>query len=474
MSNQRASGLRNSQPLGNVSFDKHKIRLSVSLYHNGEKIDMTPHILQVKTHMGIGEASGRFTLLLTFKKRWERYVTPMDYVEISFSRFLTDPPTMMRGFVGNIRRTRIMDSSGKLHRAYTINGENFGKIWSNYYIEYLVQEIGQTRTGTDIDPSTDSLMANMLSENYGIMRSIPASGNIQNADLVRGFLDAMLNPYIDVLRSNNPHIPRLNSYINVLSDYAIINGPLIQGINNQTVYDVLNQFGNRPWCEYFIDDYSDGPLLMYRNTPFKDENGFYPISESEPKSEYDMIVDIDDTHIIEEDVGTSDNEVYSYFFTYPTVAMYAQVDPRAMILGDTAFSIEQESDTVAIYNPHVDLNNMSRFGFKPLMIASNSIPFESSGDLSQSSIQLAQNMNIWLVKSLAWSQNMLNGTIKLKGNEHLRIGRYVRQHSTGEEYYIESVDHDISLSQVGSTGNDGSYHFETTIGVTRGRVFTEG
>lgn len=464
--------LSNSQPLNNVSFDRHKIKFSVFLYHNGDKYDMSPHILQVKTHMAMGEASGRFTLLLNFKKRWDKLIHAMDYVEISFSRYLAEAPIMMRGFVGNIRRTRLIDGSGKLHRAFTVNGENFGKIWSNYYIEYLVQQIGQQLQGLDVNATmfNPQLLANMLTENYGILSSDAYGGSIGTGDLIQGFLDKMLNPYLDVLKQTNPMIPNLIPQINVLHDYQIVNGSLIQQVQEQSVFQVLGQFGNRPWCEYYIDDFSNGPVLFFRNTPFKDEKGDLIFPESNPTSEYYSHPEINDTHVIEEDVGKSDNEVYSYFFTYPAVSPFAQVDARAAILGNTDLTIEQESDTSNISNPHVELENLYRYGFKSLTIPSNSIPLEASDtDLSMSTLIVAQKMNRWLTKAFRWSADMKNGTMKVKGNEHLRIGRYFTQTSTQEEYYIESVDHEITISQIGSTGNDSSYRFETTIGVTRGR-----
>jgi hypothetical protein len=467
--------LPNSGSLSNAKFDVHTFNLKVMLYHNGTPYDLTPDLLQVKTHMAIGEASGKFTLLLSFRKRWDRLVSAMDYVEISFSRYLKTPPVMMRGLVGNLRRTRVADSSGKIHRAITINGENFGKIWSNYYIEYLVQEIGQQLVGTDIASSaTNNLLAVMLQENYGIMSASLDSGNITNANLVQGLIDKMLNPYIDVLRQVNPQMPNIVPMISVNDLYQIANGSIIQsnGFTDQTVYDVFTQFGNRPWCEYFVDDYSNGPILFYRDAPYKDEKGSLVLNSSNPsvgkQKRYYMHPEIDDTQIMEEDVGISDNEVYSYFFTYPAISMLAQTDPRAVILGMQSLTLEQESDTENIFNPHVELDNLYRFGFKSLMIGSNSIPIESE-EISQSAINLSGAMNTWLVKSFKWTHKMKNGTIRLKGNEHLRIGRYVTQKSTKEEYYIETVDHEITISQTGSVGNDNVYRFDTTIGVTRGR-----
>lgn len=472
--------LTNSRPLRNSSFSKHRIKLKIIAYHNGEKYDLTSHVLQVKTHMAIGEPTGRFTVLLTFKKRWDNLLFPMDYIEISFSRYLNEPPVMMRGFIGNVRRTRLIDNSGKIHRAVTINGENFGKIWNNYKIEYLVQEIGQRLQGNDISLSLTytPLIQNMLTENYGIASTINPSGSIKNIDFINEIRQKMINAYIEVLQQINPQIPSVNYAANINNSYQITNSTLVQSVENISVYELIKQFGNTPWCEYFIDDYTSGPTLFYRNTPFKTEDGKLIDEESNPQTasalaEYFDHPEISDADVIEEDVGTSDNEIYSYFFTYPALAYNMQVDPRAEILGTQALTFEQEADTQILYNPHVDLENLYRFGFRPLIIATNSIPLEAetedSKKLTDESIAQALEMNSWLIKAFVWTAKMKNGTMKVKGNEHLRIGRYVTQTSTNEEYYIESVDHEITFSQVGSLGNDQVYSFETTIGVTRGR-----
>jgi hypothetical protein len=315
---------------------------------------------------------------------------------------------------------------------------------------------------------------NMLLENYGIAQGDPDTGNISLPDLMLGLRDKMLNPYIQVLQQINPQIPLLKSAIAMQSSYKITNGPIIQSVMNQTVYDVINQYGNRPFCEYYIDDFTSGPTIFFRDAPFKSENGKLNFSGSNPQSNkalapyFDHPM-IDDTDVIEEDVGTSDNESYSYFFTYPANAMYAQTDPRASILGMQIMTAEQESDTSIISNPHVDLENMYRFGFKSLMIPSNAIPVIPDSDIPVDLMLQAQTMNEWLVRSFVWSHKMLNGTMRVKGNEHLRIGRYVTQKSTSEEYYIESVDHEITIAQPGSLGNDSSYRFDSTIGLTRGR-----
>lgn len=463
---QKSPGvLFNAGSLSNARFDQHKIKIKVTIYHNSEVHDVTPYIMQLKTHMGLGEASGRFTLLLTFQKRWDKLIHQQDYVEIQFSRYLPDPPVMMRALVSNVRRTRMMDDSGKLHRAITINGENYGKLWKNYQINYLVSQPGQTNPeGIDTDPAI-GLMFPQLTENYGIGAE-NISGPVAPADLMKGVTDKMVNAQIRAMQQVNPQMPFLKLIPTVLPDYKI-NWLQIQQVQG-TAFSLVQQFGNAPWCEWIIDDFTDGPIFFYRNTPFKNKDGQLSLAESLPDKDYFLHPEISDIDIIEEDIGRSDNEVYSYFFTYPSTFLIDQTAFKAYaIRAQNIDSIAAESNKEKITNPHVELDNLYRYGFQMLQLGSPAI----QTDRFDAGLMLSLKMNKWLVDSFNWAPAMLNGTMRMKGNEHMRIGRYFSNTSTQEEYYIESVDHDIVIGQIDSNGNDNVYSFQTTVGVTRGRYY---
>lgn len=455
--------LFNAGTLSNASFDRYTLKLKVTLYHNGVPYDLTPYIMQLKTHMSLSEPSGKFTMMLTFQKRWDEFIQPQDYVEIQFSRYLASPPIMMRGLVSNIRRTRIMSESGKLHRAITVNGENYGKLWRQYQINYQVNLPGQTnQNGIDTDPAV-GLMFPQLTYNYGIGTPNDVS-DIKPTDLMQGITDKMLNAQVRAMQKVNPQMPLLNLLPSVLFDYSL-NYLQIQQVQG-SIYSLIQQYGNAPWCEWFIDDFSDGPVFFYRNTPFKRRDGQLSFPESLPDQSYFIHPEISDIDIIEEDTGHSDREAYSYFFTYPTTYLVEQAAWKAKIIADQNIkSIEDEANTTNISNPHVDLDNLYRYGFQKIEIGSPAI--SARDDFN--ALNLSLKMNRWLVDSFVWAPMMLNGTIRMKGNEHMRIGRYFTNISTNEEYYIESVDHDIVIGQVDSDGGDNVFSFQTTLGVTRGR-----
>lgn len=444
------------------SFDRYTIKLKVTVYHNGTPYDLTPYIIQLKTHIALGEPSGRFTMLLSFQQRWDNLIQPQDYVVIQFGRYSPTPPVIMRGFVSNVRRTRMADNSGKVIRAVMINGENFGKLWREYQIQYLVNQPGMNGSGgMDTNPAI-GLMYPLLSENFGIGNP-NNPGYLHPGTLMQEITDKMLNAQIKALQQVNPQIPLLVCKANVLSDYGINFFQLnqVQG----TAYSLIQQFANAPWCEFFIDDFSDAPIFFYRNTPFKKQDGSLIWSESTPDYNYFGHLYISDKDVIEEDVGHSDNEVYSYFFTYPNVFMLQQYNWKAWVIGQQHLTPQSESDENNISNPHVEMQNLYQFGFQMLQIGSNAIP-ATDGD---NGFALALKMNQWLVNAFKWGAYMLNGTLRIKGNENMRIGNYVTNTSVNEEYYIESVDHEINITQTGSLGNDNVYGFQTTLGVTRGR-----
>ncbi|KIL42083.1 hypothetical protein SD70_02550 [Gordoniibacillus kamchatkensis] len=455
--------LFNAGTLSNVRTDQYTIKLKVTIYHNGTAYDVTPYIMQLRTHMGLGEPAGRFSLLLSFQKRWDKFVQAQDYVEIQYARYLKVPPVMMRALVSNVRRTRIMDESGKLHRVITINGENYGKLWKQYDINYLVSLPGQTNLGgVDTDPAA-GLMFPMLTENYGIGAQ-DIGGPVAPGDLMQGITDKMLNAQVRVMQQINPQMPLLKCIPTVLPEYQI-NWLQIQQVQGKA-FSLVQQFGNAPWCEWIIDDFTDGAVFFYRNTPFKGEDGQYIFPESEPDKDYFLYPVISDIDIIEEDVGKSDGETYSYFFTYPSTYLIDQFAFKAQAIASEGIdSLAEEADPTTITNPHVVLDHLYRYGFQKLELGS---PCIQTNDFD-TGLALTLKLNRWLVKAFNWTPFMYNGTIRMKGNEHMRIGRYFLNTSTNEEYYIESVDHVITIGQTDSIGNDNVYNFQTTVGVTRGR-----
>lgn len=456
---------------------QYRPQLKVYAWHGNTRYDLTPYVMQATTHRALGEPMGNFALLLTFKKRWDVTLTPMDYVEIYMGRFSKTPIIQMRGFISNVRRTRVMDQTGKWRRTITINGNDYGKLLKQYQIYYMANIPGQVLQGTDTDPA-QGLLAPLLTENMGIFTD-SITGLVPLQKFISEVIKVTLKPWIDSLRKTCNAIPQLIVSTNVKSDYAL-NWMSLQSLQG-ALDGVIDQYANAPWCEWFFIDAPDGPKLIHRDTPFKDRKGKYIYASSALNEKYWTTNWIDDSSIKEEDIGKSDAEVYDYFFTYPSLfpdgdIAYKYALIEAGELGDSSNpSFAKESDINYPTNPKVLRDFIYKYGLKILEVGSPALPIIDAVGTSISdplSMKLSIVMNMWLVKAFEWAADMHNGTLKVMGNENLVIGKYLYSRGVQEEYYVESVDQVFAAGQPNSQGNDGVFSFESTLGVTRGRYTT--
>lgn len=451
---------------------QYRPRLSVVAWHGKTRYDLTPYVMQGTTHKALGETEGQWAVLLTFEKRWDKILSNMDYVEIKMSRFNPEPIIIMRGFISNRRRTRVMDQGGNWHRAITINGNDYGKLIAQYEIYYMANIPGQQLTGTDVDPA-QGLLAPLLSENLGAYKG-NVDGTIPLKDFIPKLAKHTLTPWIQALQKTTPSIPDLVVSVNVLDDY-VINWLTLQSMQGG-LDGVFQEFVNAPWCEFMVIDAPDAPKIIHRNAPFKDNAGKFVFHESALDPRYWGDTVIYDWMVAEEDIGSTDSETYDYFFTYPSLFTagdlpykYAAIATGEFGNGNDQQKYQQESNLGVPTNPKVIADYIYRYGLKIMEVASPAIPVLDTGEADPMSVQLSIKMNMWLARVYQWAPDMLNGTIRMMGNEYVGIGKYIFNADQKEEYYTESVDHTFTQTQAGSRGNDQVFDFSTSVGVTRGR-----
>lgn len=456
-------------------------RCSVLAWHGSTQYDITPYCLQVTTHKALGETQGQFAILVQFRqdKRWDKLLAVMDYVEIRMTRFAKTPKIRMRGFISNIRRTRVIDDSGSIRRTITINGNDYGKLIANYQIYYAADVPGQNTVGSDVDPA-QMLMLPLLSENMGLFGN-GTSETIPLSQLIPEFIDGgagdgPISTWIGAMQTTTPAIPNLGVVVSV-SDLYQLNWISLQSLQGG-LDQVISQFSNSPWCEWFICDVDSGPLIIHRDTPFKDQNGNYVLGTSALPSTW--TVSITDEDIIEDDIGTSDSEAYNYFFTYPSLFPQGDLAYKFAIINQTqefgtgsaqSQQATEESLTIAT-NPKILRASIYRYGLQIMEQASPAIPIiatDSDASVDPMSAQLSIVMNGWLFQTFGWAPQMLNGTLQLKGNENIIIGQYLTNTDMGEEYYVEAVDDTFTISQIGSMGDDDIFTYTQQVQVTRGR-----
>lgn len=450
-------------------------KLSVIAWHGATVYDLTPYILQVNTHKSLAEPMGQWSLLLTMEKSWHRILSNMDYVEIKMSR-TGDPKFIMRGFVTNKRRTKVIDRSGKIRRTITINGNDYGKLVQKYEVYYVANIPGQLTPSSDVNPGPQ-ITGTEAQTNLGILPNMSDAVTPLNK-LIPSIIESTITPWIKAMQAETPNIPLLRPLVQVLDDYAL-SWITLQSMSG-SIASVIDQYANLPWCEWFVFDAQDGPIIMHRNTPFKDKNGKYIFAESALGTEWWPSVTIINEDIIEDDMGSSDAETYDYFFTYPSLFTQGDLEYKAAITsggdmfgnGTDAEKTANEGDDSFPSNPKFNKAYIYRYGLQIMSKSSPAIPVLNFG-VDSLQVQLSVKMNMWLYKAYGWAPDMLNGTLRLKGDPSITIGRYLFNQDSLEESYIESVDNIFSVSQLDSKGNDSTFYYETTVGVTRGRYATD-
>jgi hypothetical protein len=239
-----------------------------------------------------------------------------------------------------------------------------------------------------------------------------------------------------------------------------------------SVSNIISEYSNSPWCEWFVYDTPAEPKVIHRNTPFKSATGAYIFSASELGSDFSTIT-IPDDAIMQFDVGRTDSEVANYFFTYPTMFTGGDLAYKYDVINLTKeFSnngLGAEENLYTPTNPKVLKPQVDRYGMRIMDSGAAAIPVVVN-KTDPKGVKLSVKLNMWNVFAFGWAEDMYNGTVQMRGDENVTIGRYAFLKDEGIEGYIQSVEQVFTVSQPGSKGNDNTFSFLTTLGITRGRV----
>jgi hypothetical protein len=413
-------------------------------------IDLTPFFGEggsVRTSKSVRDPAGGFALTFgdqpfigeyagkqTFESLYG-LVEPMDYIEIRFRHNPSasagaQPPIIMRGFVSAVNRVEAMGSDGKPQRAVTVTGQDFGKIWQMMQILYLPGFV----VGEDI------LSNFKLFERFGgVVDVLPA------AQFVAQIFKQVINPFLATLAPPNSIVP---SAIEAFQYLAVAHGVCsFQGAQNQegSIYNILKTYGDvGTWNELYLQDEEDGVHCVYRPIPTMDLNGDL-IQQDAPSPQY---VDISDVDVVSLNVSRTDASVANYYWVRA---------PRFDLV-DSIYSQQfalQGSDPESVLQTTYPNTLVSLYGLRPMLMDS-----QMGGDevTSMGGGQLAPQQNVRNADMCDWindrrqimaAQNQDNilyesGSMRVRGNEGVRAGMYVRLHrgTFVATYYVVSVAHD--------------------------------
>lgn len=419
-------------------------------------VDLTPYIGEsggVQISKSVREPAGGFSL--TFADRINAdasdtvygLIEPMDIIEFrmagdAYAQPLAAPsggtprnlPIMMRGLVSEVRRVESMSSSGQPQRSVVVSGQDYGKIW----------QILQIVNSPFVDPDANLITSFPFFARFGV------SMQTQNAEtFVKEVFEKIINPYIAKMatKSGGASSPLLSINTGGIQVADGVVSPFgIGSWQGGTIYSLLQQNCDvGPWNELFIEDREDGPYVVYRPNPFMTADGKEYITP--------VIVEPDFVPITREDivsitVSRSDSNVANYFWVQ---------SPRfALNADDTLRLMSFKADPAEVYMQGYGNNDPDLYGFRRLEEATQQGGRNESNGGNGTQDGAAREIGV--ANTIAWmnlrrrqlrDQNKDNvvleaGVMRLKGNEKIRAGVYLRlEHGNmTSDYYVVSVTHD--------------------------------
>jgi hypothetical protein len=403
--------------------------------------DLTPFLSEggaVKVVKGIGEPAGAFTIAFAdqpdpsiLDSLYAR-IEPMDMIEIRGSR---EPhktagqplPLLMRGFVSSVRRSEAIGAEGTPQRFVTVMGQDSGKL-------FLIQRL-----------FPEAIYAQASAPYLDVYRLQAATG-----------IEAAFLPVAEAMkqlveRVLNPKIAQMAAYADRAVPALRYRGSVRQGIVSPNLiapfqgpyWGLVQLMADAPWNEAFVEDEEQGPVLIFRPTPFKDIRGAFIV----PGAADPGTIELDASQVVSLDVARSDERIANFFFVPPGASM---LDSQAAI---TISSIASGQPFDTAYGN----NKPELYGLRKMVAESSLLP-ESIGSLpSQLPAAEAQRASSDIVQWHIERANLLRdmnrdnsvleeGSATVQGSEKIKPGRFLRL-TRGDlvaEAYVPRVTHNIS------------------------------
>ena len=431
-----------------------------------KQIDLTPYLGtagSVRTMKDINQAAGGFSVTFADRVNPEFGDTvyalcePMDLVEIRASRSPQNYggqtlPLVMRGFVSTVERSESMGQDGLPVRTVTIAGQDSGKLLliNHIYFEIaIIQEKDylsvfrlQAATGMEIEETTvNDFMAQLISR--------VVNPKIQQLNV---FADAQIQPFI-----LDASVPDGTVTIQMLAAQDMV-----------SVWQLAENFADRPWNELFVEDAEEGPHLVFRPTPYKSlVDGSYIMNGAIDPG----FVAVDIADVVALTVMRSDARVANFYWVPPTMSLLnsnASVTANALVTG-LPLDFSYDNDTPVLY------------GVRKMEVQSNLLPTGKPINMLPQGEQAQQRGSVvdWYTARML-QLKLLNrdnsafeeGGAVLLGNERLTVGQYLRLNrgTLTSEAYITQVSHAFSPLQVWTT----SVHFIRGTGFWERNKITSG
>lgn len=460
-------------------------------------LDLTEYVLSGSIKKSISEPTGTWMVLLRpilgQDDNLPRSI-PIALNDLAELRLGRDPdgtiPVVMRGFVDNEEFTEKPSQGldGSPSRSHMLSGSDLGKML----------ERRQIAVPPDITKEAiDSYVANRVGLPQEVSKSISPveipplkTANARYSMPISAWANYFImkvyaTDYENMVKSSTG---QTNYTVNAKFNLPLTtpNGPerlfvtIAPLLNNFTgsFWSAIEYYCKKPFIEVFTEDTENATTINVRWCPHKakraDGTLEYPVQHSNNMPWFipNLITQykLNSSDIIERRLRRQENDRCTYFFT----------NFNSYLFGQGAASAPSPSlfDNTTWSNPYYDKAGIDQFGYRPMMLEvpwfasyqKNEIKYDPTGTYSigvDDSYVLdlkfiLKDLNKWAVETLSFTDQLYSGYIVIPGNTNFKIGGDLHIEDTGEEFYIESVEHSWSVFP--------QPQFVTRLGLTRGAM----
>lgn len=378
------------------------------------KSDIDQDIVSIRTIRDMGADAPTFTINLTRRRMWHKWITSNDLVIIEMSR---PPEKMSVVFVGLVddARKQVIIGEDSVQRIITITGRGVNKAFIKFDIGYVPE-------------------AEVVSPSIGYMEDngVTLSGSTPDK-IMKSMLDNIAKKHVNYKWGDKTALFNLiDTKLSARKDVVLKDATTLMNFQG-SIWAFMKELADEPFHEIFWEiNKNNRPELVLRPTPFSESRW-----ESLPYHE------IEDKHVVNEQVGRSDLETYSLY----------------SVGTQTAFSNNDPFHTFGYlplwYKPYADKYGLHRLHVDTLFAA-----VTSAEDTADSGV--IKNLQTDLFNWNIHNNSFYNGSIQVLGSNQYKIGNRLRYKSIEDnsnmEYYITSVTNTYV--------NFGTW--TTELGVTRG------
>lgn len=417
---------------------------------NGELVDCTADLVALTVERAINQPAGAWSATLLSRRdaqghTWAQRLRPMDYVELRFGHHVPpgqDPPLILRGFVDQCRETWAV-AGDRPQRQVIVSGRDFGKLLLVTTVATILVALPGVAQDAAVKRQT------VLQEKF-------LTGPLSPADYLQRLEEAILYPDdaggIGPPQGSLVGLPRFRLVIRDIDQLGQVIAPAILQYTGP-LWTLIQGFVSPPVGEVIVQDAADNPELVWRWAPFHDAQGrlIPPVEQDDPP------IEISTAQILQADLATSDNEVFSYYFVHPTT------------MGAASFNPLVAADPHGEGNPRHRPDLADRYGFRMLELELRVWPWvalpasETDSDYERAGLDWQRHgarVAAWLEAAFGHAAQLEAGELVLSGDARIRPGRYLLVRETQQEFYVEAVRHHLQLAPVPQ--------FTTTCAVTRG------